>query len=201
MTKRTKNQKNSANTYAPTEQKTLSKTKPRFDPHQRQLSRFYEPLVLLYTLGSTRGEHTSAVLSAQENISQLPLQELRRSFLSELAYICDFDKGGDTVTAIGLESNPQKYVLWVASNSCPRKKIVPFLESLLAKLRDTSAAAAPITPDGANNIAMECIGFATPRIKKYRSLLSPLLGKCQAYLSITEREDCKFNYHPYGLIF
>jgi hypothetical protein len=201
MTKRTKDQMNSANTYSPTELQTRSPKKPRLDPHQRQLSRFYEPLVLLYTLGSTRGEHTCAVLSAQENISQLPLQELRRRFLCELAYICDFDKGGDTVTAIGLESNPQKCVLWVASNSCPRKKIVPFLESLLAKLRDTSAAAAPITPEGANNIAMECIGFATPRIKKYRSLLNPLLRKCQAYLARTERDDCKFNCRAYGLMF
>ncbi|KAF2807533.1 uncharacterized protein BDZ99DRAFT_489804 [Mytilinidion resinicola] len=159
----------------------------------RQLSRFYEPLVLLHTLGSTRGEHTCAELSTRENVSQLPLKDLRRMFLSELAYTCDYDKGGDTVTAIGLNSTPQNYVFWVASNSCPRRKIVPFLESLLTNLRDISITATLVTLEGVNDIAAQCIRFATPRIKKYRSHLSPLLRKCHAYLAQTEREDGKFS--------
>jgi hypothetical protein len=86
MPKRRKNLKNlekaksvSANTSP------ASLKKPRLDPRERQLSRFYEPLVLLYTLGSTRGEHTAAALSPDENICELPLKELRRRFLDELA--------------------------------------------------------------------------------------------------------------------
>ncbi|KAF2789679.1 hypothetical protein K505DRAFT_252814 [Melanomma pulvis-pyrius CBS 109.77] len=166
---------------------SLSPTKPRFDPQERRLSRFYEPLILLYTLGSTRGEHTCAV-PPQEDIAHLPIKTLRRRFLSELAYMCDFDKGGETVTAIGLESTPQRYIFWVASNSCPRKKIVPFLESLLAELRDSSAAVDLATPGEAFRIASQCIAFATPRIKKYRSHLRPLLQRCQEHLAKTERD-------------
>ena len=100
----------------------------RLNPRERQLSRFYEPLVLLYTLGSTRGEHTAAALPPDENICELPLKELRRRFLNELAYVCDYNKGGDTVTAIGLESTPQRYVFWVGANTSPQKRIVPFVE-------------------------------------------------------------------------
>ncbi|KAF2257427.1 hypothetical protein BU26DRAFT_383799, partial [Trematosphaeria pertusa] len=151
--------------------------------------RFYEPLVLLYTLGRTRGEHTCAVLSTQENVSHLPLKELRRKFLSELAYACDYDKGGDTVTAIGLESTPQRYIFWVASNSCPRRKIIPFLRSLLARLKHVSDESAQLPPEGPVDIATLCIHFASPRIKKYRSHLSPLLRRCQGYLAETERKD------------
>lgn len=193
MAKRSKRRKNSVNTNAPTELNLQSPTKPRLDRRIRQLSRFYEPLVLLYTLGSTRGEHTCAVLSNQENVSHMPLKELRRKFLSDLAYMCDFDKGGDTVTAIGLESTPQRYIFWVASNSCPQKKIVPFLNSLLTKLRDMTASPTLFTPEEVNDIAEHCINFAAPRIKKYQSLLNPLLRKCQSYLAETDREDSKFN--------
>lgn len=191
MTKR-KQRKKSVNPSSSKEPKSLSPTQPRFNPHHRQLSRFYEPLVLLHTLGSTRGEHTCVELSTQEDVSQIPLKELRRIFLSELAYTCDYDKGGETVTAIGLESTPQNYVFWVASNSCPRKKIVPFLESLLTNLREISTTATLVIAEKAKDIAAHCISFATPRIKKYKSHLRPLLQKCNAYLAGTEREDGKF---------
>lgn len=178
MAKRKKNRKNSRNTSSSAGISSPFPKKPRFEPHTRQLSRFYEPLVLLYTLGSTRGEHTCAVRSAKENLSHLPLKDLRRRFLTELAYACDYDKGGDTVTAIGLESTPQRYIFWVASNSCPKKKIVPFLQSLLVKLRHISTQKGQSMPEGANGIATQCIRFATPRIRKYRSLLNQLLRRC-----------------------
>jgi hypothetical protein len=53
--------------------------------------------------------------------------------------MCDYDKGGDTVTAIGLELTPQRFIFWVASNSCLKGKIVSFLELLLVALRRTLA--------------------------------------------------------------
>ena len=162
--------------------------KPRLDPHKRQLSRFYEPLVLLHTLGSTRGEHTSTTSSIQENVSHMSLKDLRRQFLKEVAYMCDYDKGGETVTAIGLESTPQRCVFWVASNSCPKRKIVPFLESLLGTLKYASTATALHKSQTADSIALQCISFSTPRVKKYRSLLNPLLRTCLAWLSKTEQD-------------
>jgi hypothetical protein len=191
MPKRTKRRNHLLNDSSSTEMGSLSPKRPRLDPRKRQLSRFYEPLVLLYTLGSTRGEHTCDAFLIQENTSLLPMNILRRKFLSELAYMCDFDKGGDTVTAIGLESTPQRHVFWVASNTCPRKKIVPFLESLLAELRDLSNTVGPGLPEEALRIASRCIHFATPRIKKYRSHLNPLLRKCQRYLAQTEGNGSK----------
>lgn len=199
MPKRRKNLKNlekaksvSANTSP------ASLKKPRLNPRERQLSRFYEPLVLLYTLGSTRGEHTAAALSPDENICELPLKELRRRFLNELAYVCDYNKGGDTVTAIGLESTPQRYVFWVGANTSPQKKIVPFLEALLAKLRGISSAATSKVQEEADNIAIECIKFGTLRINKYRQLLKPLLKKCQENLAKSQSEESRFRDPSYS---
>ena len=193
MPKRKKNRKNLGKAKSvPANTSPASPKKPRLDPRERQLSRFYEPLVLLYTLGSTRGEHTAAALSPDENICELPLKELRRRFLSELAYVCDYDKGGDTATAIGLESTPQRYVFWVGANTNPQKRIVPFLETLLAKLRDISTAATSKAPEEADNIAIECIKFGTPRINKYRQHLNPLLRRCQGNLAKSLSEESRF---------
>ena len=62
---------------------------------------FYESQLLLYVLEKVRGEHTTrrnyhGELDQDET-------ELRRSFVDKLAYICDFKKGGSTVTALALQ--------------------------------------------------------------------------------------------------
>lgn len=167
-----------------------SPNRPRLAPHERQLSRFYEPLVLLYTLGSTRGEHTRSVPFDATNSAHLPLKDLKRNFLSDLVYMCDYDKGGDTVTAIGLEFKPQGHIFWVASNKCPETKIVPFLKSLLIRIRQVAAASIPV-PEQVEELAAKCINFATPRIKKYKSLLRPLLRRCQHHLTESGHMDGK----------
>ncbi|KAH6664598.1 hypothetical protein B0J14DRAFT_493340, partial [Halenospora varia] len=41
---------------------------------------------------------------------------LRRTFLDQLAYVCDHIKGGDTVIAIALKAQPPGVTFWVASN-------------------------------------------------------------------------------------
>jgi hypothetical protein len=181
MAKKKKARQNSLNTAFSEGQNSRPCKMPRLDPFERRLRRFYEPLVLLYTLGSTRGEHTYATLSMEQGLSQLPLEDVRRRFLNELAYMCDYDKGGDTVTAIGLESTPQSYVFWVASNSGPERKIVPFLKTLLLAIKRASA-----TPE---EIAVQCISFAAARIKKYMSHLKPLLRRCLGWLGRTEQGE------------
>ncbi|KAJ5817145.1 hypothetical protein N7447_009378 [Penicillium robsamsonii] len=63
---------------------------PRFDRYQKLLARLYESLFLLKALGQTRGEHTTQLTSPD-----LPMEK-RRRFLQNLAYVCDFKKGGDS---------------------------------------------------------------------------------------------------------
>jgi hypothetical protein len=194
MGKGRKRRTTSVNTSSSAKQDNVAFNRPRFDLHDRQLSRFYEPLVLLYTLGTTRGEHTH---TAPSTTSYVPLKDLRRKFLTELAYMCDYDKGGDTVTAIGLESTPQGHVYWVASNTCPKTKIVPFLKSLLVRIQHISATRVISASKEAEDLAAHCVNFAAPRIKKYRSHLKPLLRRCLEHLAKTEREDGKSSNSSY----
>jgi hypothetical protein len=164
---------------------SVSPNRPRLNPQERLLNRFYEPLVLLYTLGQTRGEHVRAVSHTRENLAHLPLTELRRTFLNELAYMCDYDKGGKTVTALGLQFTPQKHIFWVASNTGSTTKIIDFLHSLLTQIMHVSAT--PNTAEFTADLAYRCVNFAAPRIKKYRSHLRPLIRRCTAYLIKTNQ--------------
>jgi hypothetical protein len=137
---------------------------PRLDPYRRLLARFYEPLYLLKALGQTRGEHTS-----QPTNFDAPM-ERRRRFLQNLAYVCDFKKGGNSCTAIGLENCRTRYQFWVASNR-ETEKIVSFLNIALNILRGASN---PPTPDLAATVSafiQLCADFATSRIgEEHRSV-------------------------------
>src|SRR4051812_26128710 len=78
---------------------------PRLDKYNRLLSRLYEPLVLVYALGPVRGNHT---LKRRDK----SLQGIRRQFRDDLAFLCEYDKGGDACTAIGIEDRPEGLVYW-----------------------------------------------------------------------------------------
>jgi hypothetical protein len=159
--------------------------RPRLDTQARLLSRFYEPLVLVYTLGRTRGDRPCATTPPREDLDHLPLKDLRRTFLSELAYMCDYDKGGETVTALGWEFTPERYIFWVGSNTGLKTKTIDFLVSLLTKIMhsSTTSSLVEITAE----VASFCIGFATMRIRKYRSHLRPLLRRCISHLTEAQR--------------
>lgn len=171
--------------------KPHSPNAPRLDREERQLSRFYEPLILMDILGNVRKEHDVVKSFSFLDISQLPIKNVRRQFLRDLSYMCDYKKGGDTVTAIGLQKTPQCYVFWVAANTCPNKKIVPFLKKLLKRLQVVSRNENAVTDeDEEHSLAAMCIHFANKRIKDYCSLLKPLFEMCTRYLETREVDGC-----------
>ncbi|KAH6662693.1 hypothetical protein B0J14DRAFT_685223, partial [Halenospora varia] len=94
---------------------------PRLSPEDRLRSRFYKPLVLLHVLDQ----------NGKQRISRCPLEdalrELRRTFLDQLAYVCDHIKGGDIVTAMALKAQPPGVTFWVASNDKLSMGTISFL--------------------------------------------------------------------------
>ncbi|KAF7515266.1 hypothetical protein PCG10_003542, partial [Penicillium crustosum] len=105
--------------------------RPRADPYNRLLSRLYEALVFLLLLGQSRGEHTSRTFYLDESTVT------RRRFLQNLAYMCDFEKGGKTCTAIGLQECETCYRLWLASNE-ENGQTKEFLQKVLLSLQKIS---------------------------------------------------------------
>jgi hypothetical protein len=153
--------------------------------HKRLLCRFYEPLVLLYTLGSIEEEHTITVVPTEADIFYLSRRTLRRNFLDDLAYICDYGNGDSTVTAIGLESLPQDHVLWISSSSSPSKLTIDFVESLLARVKEHLRTNDNAMSRRREEMIRMCIEFAAPRIKKDRSCLLSSLQTCVEQLGTT----------------
>ena len=155
------------------------------------LHRFYEPLGLLFALGKTRGTHTHKSLPTSEQVDSLTPLELRRQFLNELAFLCDHEKGGDTVTAIGLGQTPQGHVFWVAANECPQRLIVPFLSKLLMILMEAHGKR-----DGqllTEDIFRISVRFAHARIKTYARFLSSDLERLRGFSACKDAAMCKLH--------
>jgi hypothetical protein len=157
---------------------------------EKQLHRFYEPLVLLHTLGSTRGYRT--LEDSARTMYSLSIRDMRRKFLKALAYACDYEKGGETVASIGLQHKPEANIFWVASNKDPTIKILPFLRTVLAKLANGSTDENALEED----IRRSCIELATPRIKKYRKLMSQTIKK--AHSELAKLNDSTYNLSILG---
>jgi hypothetical protein len=158
-------------------------------PTSRLLHRFYEPLGLLSALGKARGEHTHKTLPSFEQADSLTAQQLRRQFLDELAFLCDYKKGGNSCTAIALGQTPQHWVFWVAANKCPERSIVPFLTELLKILEGAHREGDDQFLIG--DIFRTSVTFARKRIKTYARYLLSDLKKLKGFPTCTDEPICK----------
>jgi hypothetical protein len=172
----------------PKKKKPSSPNAPRLDPHERILGRFYEPLILLCTLGRTRGEHQPADFPRSANVTKWPLKYVRRLFLNQLAFLCDYDTGGDSVTAISIQHTPQERIFWIAANSSPSKRIAPFMQARLVLLKNV-AENRVVVDDTMDHFLAACIDHAKPRIKTYLQFFTKELEACRKNLENKAVED------------
>ena len=169
-----------------------SKT-PRLCPEHRFQSRFYEPLVLLHVL-DRNGERQILHTPRDSALVLIDARELRRSFFDQLAYVCDYIKGGDTVTAVALEAQPSGTIFWVASNNSPSRLTLLFLQGVLKTLQSIA-----LSPPGdsrsiiEDEIAQRCITFNLKRLYQYHKLMERPLRECLANLrGLNELEGKRF---------
>jgi hypothetical protein len=99
-------------------------------------TQFYGALVLLYTLDQIQGQHTKR--PSYSGGFEGESSELRRSFIDSLAYICDYKKGGDSVTAIAIQRTCQGTKFWVAANQGVKDIVTDFLRDVLQNLKGVS---------------------------------------------------------------
>jgi hypothetical protein len=177
--------------YRKSSKRASPNTRPDRSSQKRSLCRAYEPLVLLYTLRSREEDYVQAMLPNEEDTLYLPPKLTIRKFLEDLAYLCDYDKGYDTVTAIGMESSLQQNVLWIASNTSPTRGIINFVKARLVDIKQLSATVGTDKSRQVEDFVSTCIDFATPQIiEDMRSLLSGL-QTCKSYLEKHRPEEGK----------
>lgn len=143
---------------------------PTRSKESKIMRRFYEPLYMLRALGQTRGAH------ARQRPSSDAIVETRRRFLENLCSICDFIKGGESCTAIGLEERPDKYQFWVSSND-QSSRIVEFLEDALKFLYRISDSA-EVELATVSHFIQFCADFARSRIEAEQRLIQAQAREC-----------------------
>ena len=133
---------------------------PRQGPYLKLLHRFYEALFLLRALGQTRGHRTPVPRDLNE------MQASRRRLLRNLAYICDFDKGGISCTAIGIEATNTRYIFWIASNRKVKEHVLQFLRSTINSLKQLSIMTEQERVSERDRILRHTLKFSKKRIGK-----------------------------------
>ncbi|KAL2062420.1 hypothetical protein VTL71DRAFT_6686 [Oculimacula yallundae] len=159
--------------------------------------RFYEPLVLLSVLGRNRGSRLDEEATLQEDLetSSLDTVRLRRCFIRSLAYLCDYEKGGDRATAVALESTPQGVVFWLASNRCPdgmsdggRDRVLEFLDSILGSLEGLQHSKMDLIIE---ELFLAAIKFSGKRIGEYIFILGREVQWALKFLATSDDERDK----------
>ena len=136
----------------------------RMDPALRLLHRFYEPLVLLVVLDPTRGaQNVHSFPDSKSDTSQ----DLRRKFLDQLSWTCDYKRGGESVSAIAAEASPQGTVFWLAANTDPKERVLSHLKWVLEQLDRSFNASDEATRELENKITAKCIEFSKEKVKHY----------------------------------
>lgn len=135
---------------------------------EKLIKRFYEVLVLLRVLGQVQGDKINRQTLGDADIHSMTAVEMRRMVMNHLCTMCDFLKGGDTVTAMAVENLPQGPRYWVAAHG-QLKKIVAFLSRVLGMLGSWTSADDQLDLEG--RLFDIFVEFHRPRIAKYLGVL------------------------------
>ncbi|KAF5715856.1 hypothetical protein FGLOB1_2805 [Fusarium globosum] len=149
---------------------------PRLDKYDKILSRLFENLALFHILKGIDGPHMITAHAPTD------VRGIRRRFLKNLCFICDYRKGGDTTTSIALESQTNEVILWVAANFTPHNNVILFLNDTLQQLQRDPKGTEEERERLRKKLTKKCVDFAAPRLKKECKLLLRATRYCEKYL-------------------
>lgn len=160
---------------------------PRLGKANKLLHRFYEPLILLQILNPS---------TQLEGRSLLERQHVLCGFLDQLAWICDSDKAGKTVTAIAVEENPSGPTYWLASPGIARADVEEHITAVMHDLKSAYDADDARLERLAENLRSKCIAFSRRKVKNYRGALTDHVNNFDQ--GSAESSACKSDlFQPY----
>lgn len=153
----------------------------RLAKDDRLMARVFEVVMLASFIRKVHGSH----ITVQHDLSTTT--GARRRFLQNLAFLCDYGKGGPSTTGICVEERQDCYVAWVASNKGAPPEVVAFLDSILKGLRTASAS----NDQERNNLEVHLLRvaatFARDRVFKEWKLL--VRSAAQAVAALRQAGD------------
>jgi hypothetical protein len=118
--------------------------------------------------------------------------------VDKLAYVCDYETGGESVTAIALQKLPEKVVFMVTANQNVRPKVISLLESILSQLRDCVALTPEKSTQLRDKIGTQCIELSKGRVETYRRFLREPLQRC--IISLHQSTDSYGTYARFRFV-
>ncbi|KAJ3570751.1 hypothetical protein NPX13_g5625 [Xylaria arbuscula] len=137
-------------------------------------SDLFPKLVLLRALTSFNSEYRERQHSENKSVNTC------RDFLNSFAYICDFKRGGSTVTAAALQRLSGSHILWLAANEGISKHVEAYAEQLRRLLVEINTTNLSDLRNALFSLAVEKCG---PRIKSYRDKVQDLAKRCKSHLA------------------
>lgn len=137
-------------------------------------------------------------------MDEISRTKLRRSFTRHLAYLCDYEKGGDSTTAIALQQIEGGIVYHVAWNKISRPENgVEFLRKVLGLLRCAGCDVIRDSEEKRKEIVDKIfdlsVKYAEKRISSYASFLARdirfLLGEWKMDGEDNQDEDISTHLH------
>ncbi|KAF3311875.1 hypothetical protein TWF173_007960 [Orbilia oligospora] len=159
----------------PQKKRKGSKSSSPCDTYEPQVSpklwkRFYEPLVLLSAYGKSQGPHFKS--TGDETFCSDDNRDLKKQFLDQLAYVCDYETGG-------------------AANTDKSSTILPYISGILASLETVFEAPEEHILAVQAQITDRVIQFCSNRLRLYKSRLRFAALGCIKKLQSELTEDAK----------
>lgn len=145
---------------------------------------FNQKFLLLSVLVDCCGPHVHR--EAQRDPERNNEVESRRDFLDKLAYLCDTEKGGGTVTADALQKIPEGNALWLAANEGISDAVMTFVEWTLDRLKEMTMENRKSIK---NTIFEEAVKRAGNRISYYQSRLVKFANDCRKALGKFKKDE------------
>ena len=153
--------------------------KPRLNPLDAKLCRFYELLVLFDILQRCLG---CAEQSQSSNVGIDETSSPWRMFVNQLSWLCDFTQGGDSSSSIAVEDTASGPQYWLAVNFDKKSRGQSHLEDVLQRLLRLEES----SPEDHSMISCEilqsCLQFSSKKFYNYRSLLLKNIRKAKKSL-------------------
>jgi hypothetical protein len=141
----------------------------------KQHRRFVLATLLLHTLNPIRGDRRRRP-KLPNDLHDISHDILRDRFLDAVAYICDKEKGGDTVAAAALQDHPEGPILVLASNSLITDNTLAVLKDIFRLMRSLKFETAKQDEKKKleDDIVRKLAELGRSRLKDYQSLARSL---------------------------
>ncbi|KAH0562342.1 hypothetical protein GP486_002968 [Trichoglossum hirsutum] len=156
--------------------------------NQKLWHRLYEPLILLSAYGKSQGKHVKSDETSSEGYLDGGNKTLRKKFLDELAYICNYSPSGGTEAAIAIQDGPQ-LIYRVAANTNQGLKVKPLLSDILQFLGQVYDASEERVSTLKLQISDRTVMFSARRLRCYRTMLRNTIKTCIPMLEKQNTEE------------